>query len=252
MSDVLIKFESEKKEGIVAVGTYLLDAAKRLGVSVECDCNNEEIEEPTFSCAMKISKGKTLLSKQTKVEMEQLSSQARRSGERLACQAKIEKPGEVTVMSVKKKETTEEETKAAEDKRTEEFREEFKELPLEKKIANLVELEAIALSETFSFVMNSPYAAVEKVMDVLAEFGLKMEEEDKHAKRPDEHVEKKEEKETPDEKKSTEKKSPTTAKKKPASKRTASKKTTTRKTTRKRTSRKTAAQKTEEPDTGEE
>ena len=74
-----------------------------------------------------------------------------------------------------------------EEENNEEYRKEFEELPLEKKIASLVELEVIALSETFSFILNSPYEIVGKVMDVMAEFGLKLEDEDKEAKRPKEH-----------------------------------------------------------------
>lgn len=236
--EVIINFESEDREGIVAVGTYLIDAAKRLGIDVDCDCNLEEVEETTNSCAMKISNGGDLLSEPTNYETEHLSSQARKNGERLACQTKFEKAGEVTVMSVKKK-VSEEEAKTAEEEAKENFKKEFEELPLEKKIANLLELEAIALSETFSYVMNSPYAAVGKVMDVLAEFGLKMEQDDVKAKRPDEHI-------TPDEhefvdidtdeeeKSSSKKKSSTTAKKKSASKSTAKKKVTVKKTNTKK------------------
>ena len=79
-----------------------------------------------------------------------------------------------------KKEKTEEEN-------AEEYRKKFAELPLEKKIADLVKLEAMALSETFSFILNSPSHIVGKVMDVMAEFGLKMDAEAKDAQTPDEH-----------------------------------------------------------------
>jgi ferredoxin len=225
--EVIINFESENREGIVAVGTYLIDAAKRLGIDVECDCKIEGVES-THSCAMKISKGETVLSEPTLFEKEQLNSVALQKGERLACQAKIEKAGEITVMSVKKKEKAEEE-KDSEEKIREDFKKEFEELPLEKKISNLLELEAIALSETFSFVLNSPYAAVGKVMDVLAGFGLKMEKEDKEAKRPDEHKFVDIEEENNDKKKSS-----TTEKKKSASKSRAKKKVTVKKTNSKK------------------
>ncbi len=236
--EVIINFESENREGIVAVGTYLIDAAKRLGINVECDCHAEEVET-TNSCAMKISKGNDLLSEPTQLEIEHLSSQARKNGERLACQAKINNPGEITVMSVKTKESNEEK-KTAEEETQEQFKKEFEELPLEKKIANLLELEAIALGETFSYVMNSPYAAVGKVMDVLAEFGLKMEKDDVKAKRPEEHVTPDEHKivdidvEEEDKKTSGKKKTSTTEKNKNASKSTAKKKVTVKKTNSKK------------------
>jgi len=61
-------------------------------------------------------------------------------------------------------------------------------LPLEKKISSLLQLEAIALGETVSFVINSPFKVFEKAMDVMAEFGFKLEKEAKEATRPKEHT----------------------------------------------------------------
>jgi len=221
MNEATIDFESEGLSGVVPAGCYLVDAAKRIGVKLDGDCHKDE--EGEHHCIMKISSGKTLLSKPTKLEMELLSATSRKNGERLACQAKIEKAGEISVMTVKKKA----DEKKAEEK-DEQYREEFKELPLEKKIASLMELEAIALGETFSFVMNSPYKAVGKVMDVMAEFGFKMEKEDRDAKRPEDH------------KPEDEKKNESTEKKTTASNRkTTAKKTTAKKTTRKRAPKKT-------------
>ncbi|MCB1025285.1 MAG: (2Fe-2S)-binding protein [Acidobacteria bacterium] len=213
MKDVIIKFESEGLEGVVAVGSYLSDAAKRLGIKIEGDCLDPETEH---ECAMKVSAGKTLLSPPTQTELEQLSSQARRSGERLACQTIIEKPGEVTVMTVKKKQ----EEPKVEDK-SEDFKKEFEEMPLDEKIASLLELEAIALEETFSYVMNSPYKAVGKVMDVMADFGFKMDKADQEAKRPAEHA-----KDKAGAEKDEAEKADSRAKPKTASKRSTSKKTT--------------------------
>ena len=71
--------------------------------------------------------------------------------------------------------------KAEKTNQGENFVKEFTELPLEKKLANLMKLEAIALGETFSYVINSPYTIADKVMDVMAEFGFKKEEEAKKA-----------------------------------------------------------------------
>jgi hypothetical protein len=75
---------------------------------------------------------------------------------------------------VAEKVQTEEEKEA---ERIRKQRREFEELPLEKKVANLLELEIITLSETFSFVLNSPWKIFGKVMDVMAEFGLKMDDD---------------------------------------------------------------------------
>jgi ferredoxin len=178
MEEVDIKFEREEISGIVAPGTYLYDAARRFGIEVECERKGE-----TDACAMQILLGRELLSDYTKAENEQLSAQRRQNGERLACQVKIEKSGEVTIMT---KEKVKEEKETAEEKR-ESYKKEFEEMPLEKKIASLIELEAIALGETFSFILNSPYLIFGKAMDVLAEFGLKFEKEAKEATRPTEH-----------------------------------------------------------------
>jgi ferredoxin len=177
MEEIEVKFEREGRSGIVAVGTYLIDAAKRLGIKLEGDCSQAE---SIHFCSMIIRNGSDLLSQLTKAETEHFSTDGRRNNERLACQAKIEKPGEVIIMTEEKKEAP----KAEET--TEQFVKEFTELPLEKKLANLMKLEAIALGETFSYVINSPYTIADKVMDVMAEFGFKKEEEAKKAARPEE------------------------------------------------------------------
>jgi hypothetical protein len=176
--EVEIKFEREDRSGIVAIGTYLLDAAKRLGIELE----SEEFGETDFF-VVKVTSGSDLLSAPTKTELELLSAERRGQGERLANHAKIERLGEISVMTTEKKQ----EEKPAEEEKKEEYRKEFEELPLEKKIASLLELEAIALSETFSFVINSPYKIIDMAMGVLAEFGLKMEDEAKNETRPEEH-----------------------------------------------------------------
>lgn len=179
MAEVELKFENENRSGVVAVGSYLIDAAHRLGVEVECERRGE-----SDLCAMKVTKGRELLSAPTLAETEQLSEQRRKDGERLSCQAKLEKAGEIVIMITQKNEENKPET---EEEKTKEFRKEFEELPLEKKIANLLELEFMTLSETFNFVLNSPFKIVDKAMEVMAEFGLKLEEKDKEAKRPKEH-----------------------------------------------------------------
>ena len=64
------------------------------------------------------------------------------------------------------------------------FQAEFEALPLEKKIASLFRMEAVTIGETFAYVVNSPLKVVEKVGDIIAEFGIKLENEAKKAKRP--------------------------------------------------------------------
>ncbi len=178
MQQAEIKFEREDLEGLVAVGTYLAEAARRMGIELAV----EEFGEAEFA-VVKISKGSELVSEPTKTEIENLSTERRAGGERFAEQAKIERAGEITIMTTKKQEAEKPEYEA----KREAYRKEFEELPLEKKVASLVELESIALSETLSFVINSPYKIVGAVMDVLAEFGLKMEADAKKQTRPAEH-----------------------------------------------------------------
>jgi len=207
MAEVELKFENENRSGVVAVGSYLIDAANRLGVEVECEGRGE-----SDLCAMKITQGRDLLSSPTAAEQTELGEQRLNAGERLSCQAKLEKAGEIVIMITQKNEENKPET---EEEKAKEYRKEFEELPLEKKIASLVELEFLTLSETFNFVLNSPFKIVDKAMEVMAEFGLKLEEKDKEAKRPKEHKAEENGKETS---KETQAKKPTQSKKSAAKK----------------------------------
>jgi len=226
MNEVYIEFEGTDREGAVAVGTYLIDAAKRLGFDLECDCS---LEEPSAHCSVKVLKGTPLLSPPTAFETEHLSDADRIDRQRLACQARIEKPGEIRLMTVKKE--SKEEKTAKEESKAEEFKEEFRELPLREKFSSLVELELMALGDTLSFVMNSPYEAAGKVMDVMAEFGLDLEKKDREAKVPDEHI-----KPDPDKKEGdddSKKSSATAGKAKPSKPSTAKRPSRRRKVTKK-------------------
>lgn len=178
MNEVELKFERENLAGLVAVGTYLSDAARRFGIELQ----GEQFDEKDFA-VVKIIKGSELLSTATKTESELLSESRRGQGERLAEEVKIEKAGEIVVMSTEKKV----EEKPTEEEQQEKYRKEFEELPLPKKVASLLALEGIVLSETLSFVINSPSKIVSMAMDVLAEMGLKMEDEAKKQARPEEH-----------------------------------------------------------------
>ncbi len=178
MNKVEIRFNDEGRDGIVPVGTYLIDAAKRMGVPNLADC----AEIGSHECFFIIEEGFELLSEITSSEAEHLAESTRNDRTRLACFAKIEKPGVIVAMS--KEKTTNESKDAKPVDKDEQYRKEFAELPLEKKISNLVQLEAIALSETVAYVINSPFAIADKIGDVLAEFGFKKEENEKRKKRP--------------------------------------------------------------------
>lgn len=177
MNEVDIRFETEEVEGAVAVGSYLIDAAKRVGVDIGCDRLGL-----TDACAMMIKEGADLLTEATKAEHEVLGEERLRGGERLGCQAKLSASGSMLVKTT--------EPIVPEKTIEEQFEKKFAELPLEEKVSQLLRLETMAFGETFSFILNSPYKVVGKVMDVMAGFGLTMDKESKEAVRPDEHAEK--------------------------------------------------------------
>lgn len=235
MAEAEVIFEREERDGIIPVGTYLYDAAARLGIEISEECERRGEND---SCAVTVKKGAELLSDPTKAEIEHLSDARRKNGERLACQAKIEKSGEVLIMT---KEKVVEEKPEVEEK-TEAFRKEFEKMPLEKKVASLLELEMIALGETVSFIFNSPSEVVSKVMDVMAQFGREKEDASKEATRPEEH--KTDEEETVEAeipvKKTASKKAEEKADSKPATKKS------TRKTTAKKAETKAETEETEE------
>ena len=157
------------------MGSYLSDAAKRFGVKFEAECVPAAGEH---FCQVQIVEGSEFLSEKTATEKDANLEK----GWRIACHAKIEKAGEIVVMTKKKTAPVEEDKDQAED-----YRKRFEDLPLEKKMAELVRLESIALSETLNFVVNSPYKIADKVMDFLAEFGFKMDSEKKESAKPEEH-----------------------------------------------------------------
>jgi hypothetical protein len=61
------------------------------------------------------------------------------------------------------------------------FQAEFEALPLEEKFASLLKMEAVTISEAFSYAVNSPMKVVEKVGDVISELGIRLEAEIRNA-----------------------------------------------------------------------
>lgn len=179
MKEAEIKFEREDIHGIIPVGTYLAEAARRLGIRFVEPCDTSSGEH---HCEVEVTLGGDLLSERTSAETKYFEGEEGSENKRLACQARIEKEGEIEVKT--KESETEKEKKAETD---EEYRKRFSELPLDKKISELVQLEAIALSDTLSFVFNSPYTLGDKIMHIMAGFGFKKEEQEREAARPEEH-----------------------------------------------------------------
>ena len=208
MADAEIVFENEGLRGIVAVGSYLSDTARRFGIRFDPECDHAAGDH---NCAVIVSSGVDHLSPLTSTETEHFAKKGRRSNERLACEARILEPGEIVIMTDQKKE--EPKAASAADQPADKFKQEFDALPLEKKIAYLMRMEAVTLGETFSYVVNSPLKVIEKVGDVMAEFGMKIEAEARKARRPSEDAPAAGAKAKPNSKAktSTEKEPPTTA-----------------------------------------
>ncbi|HEV7645680.1 MAG TPA: 2Fe-2S iron-sulfur cluster-binding protein [Pyrinomonadaceae bacterium] len=186
-----IRFEPEGIEGLIAEGTYLSEAANRFGIYFEGECGGQTSEaadgQESHCCAVLIEDGGELLSAPTQDELDNLSEEARSAGQRLACQARIERTGEVIVAIMEKEEEMKDETVVQEEK-FQEFRKGFSDLPLNQKVGELMQLEAITLGETFAYVLNLPFTIGDQIMGVMAGFGKQMDKAAEEAKRPKEHT----------------------------------------------------------------
>jgi ferredoxin len=174
-----IEGREETAGGVVAEGTYLWDAAKRLGVRLPAEC---EGRGECDTCAVVVEEGATLLSSLTDAERRLLSPERLAEGERLACQTKIERGGDLVLRPVpqtEREETAEETVK--------DFRKEFREMPLQKKLATLVEFEAITAYQTFSKIVDLPFNVIEKGLDLMAVRGRTLSQREREGKRPAEH-----------------------------------------------------------------
>ncbi len=189
---VNIKFEPEGRNGIIAENTYLWDAAKRLGVRLPAEC---EGRGSCDTCAVVVVEGATLLSSLTDAERERLSAERLAAGERLACQTRVERAGDLVLRPVpqtERKETAEETIKG--------FRKEFREMPLAKKVAALMEFEAITLMQTLNAIASVPSLIGDKFLHLMAGRGRTLHNRDREARRPDEHHRTRKETSSPGEK----------------------------------------------------
>ena len=173
---VYVEFVPEGRQGLVAEGTYLWDAANRLGLRLPAECGGRG---ECDGCAVTVREGATLLSPLTNAERERLSPERLAAGERLACQARAVRAGSIVLEPVPvpaREETAEE--------KTNDVREEFSRMPLQKKLQTLVELEAIAAYQTMKAIADVPFAAFDKGLSVLAGLGRARERRQRQARRP--------------------------------------------------------------------
>jgi ferredoxin len=158
---VSITFEPSGLSGVVAEGTYLIDAARRMGVSLGEGCTIGKGDCP--SCLVSVKSGATLLSEPSAAELKQLDVEDLAQSHRLACQVKLAFPGEVVVMATARRPGSSGTPRDA----ASEVRRDFGSLPLSKKLATLMQLEAITMSEAFDSAIEKPLAFGAKTMDAL-------------------------------------------------------------------------------------
>ena len=166
--------------GLVADGTCLLDAARRHGVELPTECGGRG---ECDTCAVVVEEGATLLSGLTEAERTRLSPERLAAGERLACQAKVERGGDLVLRPVPVTERAETTEEAAKD-----LRAEFRRMPLRKKLAALAGMEADVAYETLLLVADVPFAVFGKGLDLLASRGRKLSQAERKSQHPSEHA----------------------------------------------------------------
>jgi ferredoxin len=155
---VSITFEPSGISGVVAQGTYLIDAARRMGAPLGTGCTAGKGECP--ACLISVKSGAEVLSPPSMAEENQLGDEQLQQSLRLACQAKLENHGDVVVMVA-----TRPQTRPSEADSVAELQKKFGALPLRKKLATLMQFEAITASETFDAAIEKPLAFGSKAFD---------------------------------------------------------------------------------------
>jgi ferredoxin len=148
--NVSVTFEPSGISGLVAQGTYLIDAAKRMGAPLGVGCMAGKGDCP--ACVIVVKSGSDLLSLPTSAESKVLGVDGLNESLRLICQAKIEGQGEIVLMVTSH--------------RSRQFvppidlpsdiEKKFGELSLNQKIAALLKFEAITMSEALDTVVKKP------------------------------------------------------------------------------------------------
>lgn len=155
---VSITFEPSGINGLVAQGTYLIDAARRMGAPLGEGCTAGKGECP--ACLVSVKSGAELMSPPSLAEETQLGVEHLDQSLRLACQVKLENPGDVVVMVAARPQT-----RPSDADSVAEIQKKFGALPLRKKIATLMQFEAITASETFDAAIEKPLAFGSKAFD---------------------------------------------------------------------------------------
>jgi hypothetical protein len=108
-----------------------------------------------------VKAGANLLSPPSLAEEQQLGAEQLDQSLRLACQVKLENHGDVVVMAAARAERSTPVDDGSE------LTKRFGALPLGKKLATLVQLEAMAMSEAFDAAIEKPLAFGSKTFDTI-------------------------------------------------------------------------------------
>jgi ferredoxin len=157
--NVSITFEPSGISGLVAQGTYLIEAARRMGAPLGAGCLAGKGDCP--SCVVAIKAGASLLSPPTSIENKVLGIVGLSDSLRMACQAKIEGQGDIVLMvtAYRPQETAPPVDLPAD------IEKKFGELSLNQKIAALLKFEAITMSEAFDAALKKPIAVGTRAFD---------------------------------------------------------------------------------------
>ncbi|HKZ79255.1 MAG TPA: 2Fe-2S iron-sulfur cluster-binding protein [Pyrinomonadaceae bacterium] len=148
---VEVTFQPAGISGLVAEGTYLIEAARRMGVRLARDCQGPACA----SCVVYVMSGDSLLSAPTEHETNTLGAQEVAQKQRLACQAIIERDGEIVVQVLPARRPD-----------AEDMRKTFGQLPLGQKLITLVQLETITMSEALDEISAKSLSIGEKLTRV--------------------------------------------------------------------------------------
>ncbi len=151
----------------------------RMGVLMTLECKRRG---ECTSCLVSVLAGAELLSAPTQAEKTILGAEGLSQQQRLACQVRLERSGELVVhVSPKKEKAESEPTDPAS------MRKKFAELTLNKKISTLVQLEALTMFEAFNAMVDKPLAVGEKIFDRIFLKKKSAQEEKRKNQRPPEH-----------------------------------------------------------------
>lgn len=151
---VEISFEQDGGHGLVATGTSLWEAAKRLGIQLRADCNGRG---ECDACAVLITSGAHLLSPANERERKMLGDERLIIAQRLACQATLDRSGAVSACAA---------TILPEADKQNEPGKAFRELTTGKQVSALIELQAVAITEAVNTLRGKSNALIEKFLNL--------------------------------------------------------------------------------------